>query len=142
MSLLTWHRPEFEGREGELINQNAIAELAGVTRAAVSNWTVRDKTFPAVAAVQGTQPQAPRLYVLTEVAAWLAARASRPRTQRAPAPRRPRREILAERAERAARRIAEEQQRMTALYAELGKAAERLKRAEDELAAVQAELRS
>ncbi|MET9686077.1 alpha/beta fold hydrolase [Streptomyces coeruleorubidus] len=42
--------------------------------------------------------------------------------------------------ERAARRIAEEQQRMATLYAELGKAAERLKRAEDDLAATQTEL--
>lgn len=140
MSLVTWHRPEFEGREGELINQNAIAELAGVTRAAVSNWTVRDATFPALVAIQGTHARAPRLYVGTEVESWLSGRSSRPRSKpscRTPA--RPRHEILAERAERAKRRIADEQQRMTTLYTELGQAAERLKRAQDELSAIEAE---
>ncbi|MEU3260977.1 hypothetical protein ABZ694_24845 [Streptomyces albidoflavus] len=140
MSLVTWHRPAFEGREDELVNQNAIAELTGVTRAAVSNWTSRDPTFPAVVAIQGNYARAPRLYVLAEVQAWLAERSSRPRSKpsrRTPA--RPRYEILAERAERAKRRIAEEGQRMSSLYAELGKAAERLKQAQDELAAITAE---
>ncbi|WP_331756353.1 hypothetical protein OHA04_45545 (plasmid) [Streptomyces sp. NBC_01590] len=141
MSLVTWHRPEFEGREGELINQNAIAELAGVTRAAVSNWIGRHPTFPAVVAIQGSHARAPRLYVLTEVKTWLSERSSRPRSKpsyRTPA--RPRHEILTERAERAERRIAGEQQRMTELYTELGKAAERLKRAQDELATIEAEI--
>ncbi|MYU24776.1 hypothetical protein [Streptomyces sp. SID8352] len=141
MSLVTWHRPEFEGREDELVNQNAIAELTGVTRAAVSNWTSRDPTFPAVVAIQGNHARAPRLYVLTEVRAWLSERSSRPRSKpscRTPA--RPRYEILTERAERAKRRIADEQQRMASLYTELGKAAERLKRAQDELVAIKAEV--
>lgn len=141
MSLVTWHRPEFEGREGELINQNAIAELARVTRAAVSNWIHRDPTFPAVVAIQGSHARAPRLYVCTEVKAWLSERSSRPRSKPPPrTPARPRHEILTERADRAKRRIVGEQQRMTALYTELGKAAERLKKAQDELAAIEAEI--
>jgi hypothetical protein len=141
MSLVTWNRPEFEGREGELINQNAIADLAGVTRAAVSNWIGRDLAFPAVVAIQGSHIRAPRLYVLAEVKTWLSDRSSRPRSKpscRTPA--RPRHEILIERAERTKRRITGERQRMTALYTELGKAAERLKRAQDELAAIEAEI--
>ncbi|MET9467813.1 hypothetical protein ABZY44_24020 [Streptomyces sp. NPDC006544] len=140
MSLVTWHRPDFKGREDELINQNAIAELARVTRGGVSNWTVREATFPLVVAVQGTHNRAPRLYVQAEVEAWLADRASRPRAPRRPrTPSRPRRELLAERAGRASRRIAEEEQRMATLYVELGKAAERLKRAQDELTSIKAE---
>lgn len=142
MSLVTWHRPEYEGRESELINQNAIADLASVTRSAVSNWITRGQSFPAVVAVQGSHPRAPRLYVLAEVETWLAHRSSQPRSKpshRTPA--RPRREILAGRAERAARRIAEEKQRMTALYAELGQAAERLKRVQDELAEIETEIK-
>ncbi|MCX4444744.1 hypothetical protein [Streptomyces albidoflavus] len=140
MSLVTWHRPDFEGREDELVNQNAIAELAGVTRAAVSNWTSRDPAFPAVVAIQGNYGRAPRLYVLAEVQAWLSERSSRPRSKPARrTPARPRYEILTARAERAKHRIADEEQRMASLYVELGKAAERLKRAQDELAAITAE---
>ncbi|WP_327738478.1 hypothetical protein OG749_36455 [Streptomyces nojiriensis] len=142
MSLVTWHRPEYEGRESELINQNAVADLAGVTRSAVSNWITRGQSFPAVVAVQGSHARAPRLYVLAEVETWLANRSSRPRSKpshRTPA--RPRHEILAGRAERAARRIAEEKRRMTALYAELGQAAERLKQAQDELAEIETEIK-
>lgn len=142
MSLVMWHRPEFEGREDELVNQNSIAELAGVTRAAVSNWTSRDPTFPAVVAVQGNYVRAPRLYVLPEVTAWLSKRSARPRSKPLHrTPTRPRHEILAERAERVERRITGEQQRMATLYADLGKAAERLKRAQDELAAIEAEIK-
>ncbi|MFG2412252.1 hypothetical protein [Streptomyces goshikiensis] len=141
MSLVTWHRPELEGQEEDLINQNAIAELAGVTRAAVSNWINRDPTFPAVVAIQGTHARAPRLYVRTEVKTWLAGRSSRPRSKPAyRTPPRPRRELLAERAGRVQRRIDGEKQRMTTLYTELGQAAERLKRAQDELAAIADEI--
>ncbi|WKK27824.1 hypothetical protein QZH56_37185 (plasmid) [Streptomyces olivoreticuli] len=138
---VTWHRTEYEGREDELVNQNEIAALANVTRAAVSNWATRHDNFPEVVAVHGTAQHAPRLYARAEIETWLADRATQPRkkpTSRAPA--RSRQQILTGRADRAARQVETEQQRIAELYLELGKAAHRLSTAEGKLRAARQEL--
>jgi hypothetical protein len=132
--LVDWLRPEYKGREGELINQNDIATLAKVSRSAVSNWTTRYDDFPDVVATIGTTASAPRLYVRGEVDAYLQKRAARPRAQPASrAPNRSRREIWTERADRAERQVDAEQQRVDDLYRDLGRATARLKRAQETL---------
>ncbi|MEU3050322.1 hypothetical protein ABZ705_28090 [Streptomyces sp. NPDC006984] len=50
---VTWLRPEFQGREDELINLAAGAALVGVTRSAVSNWAARHRNFPKPALLTG-----------------------------------------------------------------------------------------
>ncbi|MEU8717502.1 hypothetical protein [Streptomyces sp. NPDC048663] len=75
MSDIMWHRPEYQGREDELVNLAGIATIAGVTRAAVSNWRVRHD-FPAPVMTAGRTVWV----VHTEVEAWLASRP--PRTVR------------------------------------------------------------
>ncbi len=52
---------------GPLVTGSEIARLAGVTRAAVSNWRRRYEDFPAPAGGAASGP----LYALTEVQAWL-----------------------------------------------------------------------
>ncbi len=51
-----------------LVTGSDIARLAGVTRAAVSNWRRRYEDFPAPAGGSANSP----LYALAEVQAWLA----------------------------------------------------------------------
>ncbi|MBY8884825.1 hypothetical protein K7472_08190 [Streptomyces sp. PTM05] len=53
MDSISWLRPEYKGREDELINLAAGADLVGVTRSAVSNWTKRHAHFPKVALLTG-----------------------------------------------------------------------------------------
>lgn len=43
--LLEWLRPEFQERQDELIHLARAAEIAGVTRASVSNWHRRHESF-------------------------------------------------------------------------------------------------
>jgi hypothetical protein len=59
--VLTWLRSD------ALISQSQVAQLAGVTRAAVSNWAKRDPNFPAVV-VDGDGVQ---LRLRTEMEAYL-----------------------------------------------------------------------
>lgn len=53
MEPITWLRPEFKGREEELITLSAAANLAGISRSAVSNWAKRHKNFPPLALLTG-----------------------------------------------------------------------------------------
>ncbi|MGW1914312.1 hypothetical protein ACWCQS_27190 [Streptomyces sp. NPDC002076] len=50
---VTWLRPEYKGREDELINLAAGAALVGVSRSAVSNWAKRHSNFPKIALLTG-----------------------------------------------------------------------------------------
>jgi predicted DNA-binding transcriptional regulator AlpA len=72
MSAITWHRPEYKGREDELVGLAQIAALAGVSRAAVSNWR-RRHDFPQPAMTAGRTVWVVR----TEAETWLANRATR-----------------------------------------------------------------
>lgn len=49
---IAWHRPEYRDQSNQLINLVEFAALAGVTRAAVSNWRKRHD-FPAPAMTAG-----------------------------------------------------------------------------------------
>ncbi|MFE9936349.1 helix-turn-helix transcriptional regulator [Streptomyces hirsutus] len=49
---ITWHRPEYRDRGDQLISLAQVANLADVTRAAVSNWRHRHD-FPAPAMTAG-----------------------------------------------------------------------------------------
>lgn len=72
MSDITWHRPEYQGKEDQLISLSGIAAIAGVTRAAVSNWR-RRHDFPAPVMTAG-----PTVWVVrTEAEAWLSNRPHR-----------------------------------------------------------------
>ncbi|MGW0731682.1 hypothetical protein [Streptomyces sp. NPDC002851] len=53
MEPIIWLRPEFKGREDELITLSAAASLAGISRSAVSNWAKRHKNFPLLALLTG-----------------------------------------------------------------------------------------
>lgn len=45
--VVVWHRPEFQGREEELCSIADAAAIAGVSRAAATNWSKRQPDFPA-----------------------------------------------------------------------------------------------
>ncbi|MFE0251254.1 hypothetical protein [Streptomyces sp. NPDC059010] len=46
---VVWLRPEFQGREDELVHLSAAAALVGVTRSTISNWLKRHPKFPKIA---------------------------------------------------------------------------------------------
>ncbi|MFF4051903.1 hypothetical protein ACFYZ5_35200 [Streptomyces chartreusis] len=50
---IVWLRPEYKGREDELIHLSAAATLVGVTRSSVSNWAKRHNDFPKIALMMG-----------------------------------------------------------------------------------------
>ncbi|MGW3031150.1 hypothetical protein ACWDCB_07930 [Streptomyces sp. NPDC001178] len=50
---VVWLRPEFQGREDELVHLSAAAALVGVTRSSVSNWAKRHANFPKIALLMG-----------------------------------------------------------------------------------------
>ncbi|MFD3667227.1 hypothetical protein [Streptomyces sp. NPDC058672] len=53
MEAVTWLRPEFQGREDELITLADGARLVGVTRSTVSNWAARHGNFPHLVLLTG-----------------------------------------------------------------------------------------
>ncbi|MFF5186442.1 helix-turn-helix transcriptional regulator [Streptomyces sp. NPDC000345] len=69
MSDITWHRPEYQGNEAQLVSLAGVATLAGVTRAAVSNWR-RRHDFPKPVMTAGRTVWVVR----AEALAWLASR--------------------------------------------------------------------
>lgn len=69
---ITWHRPEYQGKDDQLVSLAGVAALAGVTRAAVSNWRKRhDFPKPVVTAGQTVW------VVRAEAQAWLDNRPAR-----------------------------------------------------------------
>ncbi|WP_432034202.1 helix-turn-helix transcriptional regulator [Streptomyces antibioticus] len=72
MSDITWHRPEYRGKDDLLVSLAGVAALAGVTRAAVSNWR-RRHDFPKPVMTAGRTVWVVR----TEAETWLAARPAR-----------------------------------------------------------------
>ncbi|MFM9643584.1 helix-turn-helix transcriptional regulator [Streptomyces turgidiscabies] len=69
MSDITWHRPEYQGKDDQLVSLAGVAVLAGVTRAAVSNWRKRHD-FPKPVMTAGRTVWVVR----TEAETWLASR--------------------------------------------------------------------
>jgi predicted DNA-binding transcriptional regulator AlpA len=74
---IEWHRPEYRDRGDQLISLAQVAVLAGVTRAAVSNWRQRHD-FPTPAMTAGRTVWVVR----DEAKHWLTTQ--RPRTTRMP----------------------------------------------------------
>jgi hypothetical protein len=68
----TWMRPEFKGQWDKLINLADVAQRAGVTRPAVSNWRARYPDFPAAVVEQRDDRRTPsRVWISTdEFDAW------------------------------------------------------------------------
>lgn len=123
---LVWLRPEFEGRDHELIHLAAGADLVGVTRAAVSNWIARHSNFPKIVKLVGPREKRTKWVVREEFIAFARTQLNKPRGPRGPSgPHRPRTEILAA-------RIAHHQaqvERLTALEAKHAATLERTRAA-------------
>ncbi|MEW1926391.1 hypothetical protein [Streptomyces sp. NPDC088360] len=45
---VVWLRPEYQGRQSELVTLADGARLVGVTKSAISNWRNRHANFPAL----------------------------------------------------------------------------------------------
>lgn len=134
MEAVTWLRPEYQGREDELINLAAGADLVGVTRAAVSNWSRRHANFPKTVMLAGLGAQRTKWVVREEFLEFARHQLNKPRTgPKNRSPRRPRGEILGERITHWEWQVA----RLTALETRQAKTLARtrasLQRAQDEL---------
>ncbi|MER7814531.1 hypothetical protein [Streptomyces sp. NPDC096153] len=131
---MTWLRPEFQGREDELIHLAAAADLAGVTRSAVSNWQRRHETFPGLALLTGSPDRPTKWVPRAEFEEFARAQREKPRGRTGPRGKiRTRAVIVQERVDRCARQVArleaQEEERTAALRrtrAELRQAREQL----------------
>jgi hypothetical protein len=95
---IVWLRPEFQGREDELIHLSAAADLVGVTRAAVSNWAARHGNFPKIVRLVGPREKRTKWIVREEFISFARAQLNKPRgSGRRSGPPRPRTEVLSER---------------------------------------------
>ncbi|MGW0822487.1 hypothetical protein [Streptomyces sp. NPDC002845] len=129
MESVTWLRPEWQGREQELIHLAGAAELVGVTRSAVSNWAQRYSDFPEIVMLAGVQPRRQKFVVREEFVTFAARRnSSRRKRRRKPAPRRPRTVIETGRIAHWEAQI----ERLTALEAKYTAAVERTRTARKE----------
>lgn len=105
-----WLRPEFQGREDELIHLAGAARQAGVTRAAVTNWGLRHADFPKIVVETGTADRPTKFIVRTEFDEFLVALKARKDARRTGTPRakkRPRATIAAAEIARLTKRITE-----------------------------------
>ncbi|MEJ8657070.1 hypothetical protein [Streptomyces sp. MS1.AVA.4] len=140
---ITWLRPEYKGREDELINLAAGATLVGVTRSTVSNWAKRHSNFPKIALLAGLGDRRTKYVPRSEFLDFAQAQLSKKRTPACrSAPRRPTALLRADEiahSERQIARLTELELRQVAALAStrqaLRKHRERLKRARQRLAA-------
>ncbi|MET8677042.1 hypothetical protein ABZW18_05435 [Streptomyces sp. NPDC004647] len=96
-SSVTWLRPEYEGREDELINLAEGAHLAGVSRSAVSNWASGHSNFPCLVLLTGIDKKRNKFVVREEFIDF--ARAERAKPRKPPADYKPRRRSIEIRAD-------------------------------------------
>lgn len=68
---VTWLRPEYEGRESELLIRSTIADLARVAPYTVTSWVDRYDNFPKPVKEVRTGPAPQRYYVIGEIIDWL-----------------------------------------------------------------------
>jgi hypothetical protein len=91
MDPVTWLRPEYQGREAELIHLSAAADLVGVGRSAVSNWAARHSNFPKIVMLTGVAPRRQKFVDQEEFLTFARAQLARKsRAGKNKAPRRPR----------------------------------------------------
>ncbi|MFE2179022.1 hypothetical protein [Streptomyces sp. NPDC059455] len=118
---VTWLRPEFRGREDELISLAAGAALVGVSRSAVSNWSKRHSNFPKIALLTGIGDRRMKYVPRSEFLDFARAQLNKKRGSGRPTgPRRPAALIRAEEvahAERQMARLAELEARQAATLA-------------------------
>ncbi len=133
-AFVTWHRPEYQTRQHELIDQNGCAKRAKVTRSAVSNWSNRHLDFPKLVATFGRGRSAQRLLVRAEFDVWLAEHRAGRRTRRS------RIEVLAEQVLVCERLAARHRARIKDLKTALAETTAHLRGAEADLTATKAEL--
>ncbi|GAA0705090.1 hypothetical protein GCM10010193_70160 [Kitasatospora atroaurantiaca] len=104
----TWLRPEFKGRESELIQLAAAADLVGVTRSTVSNWAARHANFPRIVLLTGSLRKRSKFVVREEFLAFAQQQLNKPRRGggRQSAPHRPKAVIRASQVENLERQVA------------------------------------
>ncbi|GHB76281.1 hypothetical protein GCM10010331_75240 [Streptomyces xanthochromogenes] len=95
---VVWLRPEYQGRQGELVTLAAGARLVGVSAAAVSNWQNRyPETFPRLALLTGPPHKRTKWVVTVELVGFARDQRTRERDRSGPrSPQRPGAEIAAE----------------------------------------------
>jgi transcriptional regulator with XRE-family HTH domain len=104
---VTWLRPEYRGREDELISLAAGAALVGVSRSAVSNWAKRHANFPKIALLTGIGDRRMKYVPRSEFLDFARVQLNKKRGSGRPtAPRRPAALIRAEEIAHAERQIA------------------------------------
>ncbi|GGX51035.1 helix-turn-helix domain-containing protein [Streptomyces noursei] len=106
MDSVTWLRPEYRGREAELINLAAAADLVGVSRSTVSNWAKRHPDFPKVALLTGIGKRRNKYVPKDEFLIWARAQLDKKRSDRRPGPRRPSAVLLSDQLAHHQRQIA------------------------------------
>jgi hypothetical protein len=139
---VVWLRPEYEGRQGELVTLAAGARLVGVSAAAVSNWQNRyAEDFPALVLLTGPPHKRTKWVVAVELVAFARDQRTRERDRTGPrSPQRPGAEIAAEQTahyEEVLRTLTEREQRQKKALART-RAAKRA--AEEKLARARARL--
>ncbi|KUL23190.1 hypothetical protein ADL12_39615 [Streptomyces regalis] len=93
---MTWLRPEYKGREEELITLADGARLVGVSRSAVSNWAARHANFPRLVLLTGPLTKRVKYVVREELVDFARAQRNKPRkTASTHQPRRPAVELRA-----------------------------------------------
>ncbi|WP_180685949.1 hypothetical protein [Streptomyces gossypiisoli] len=149
MDSITWLRPEFKGREDELISLAAGGKLVGVSRSAVSNWAKRHANFPKIALLTGVGNRRMKYVPRSEFLDFARVQLNKKRGSGHPtAPRRPAALLRAEEvahSERQIARLTELEARQAAALASTRKALRkhraRLQRAQQRLAAEVAAVR-
>ncbi|MGW2320171.1 hypothetical protein [Streptomyces sp. NPDC001680] len=93
---LKWLRPEYKGREDELVNVAAAAALVGVHRSSVTNWAKRHANFPKVALLVGLGAGRAKYVPRDEFLTFAREQLANPGTGRKTGPHRPAAVIRAE----------------------------------------------
>ncbi|MEU5483472.1 hypothetical protein [Streptomyces mirabilis] len=98
---VVWLRPEYQGRQGELVTLAAGARLVGVSASAVSNWQNRyPKEFPPLVLLTGPPHKRTKWAVAVELVAFARDQRNKERDRSGPrSPQRPGAEIAAEQTE-------------------------------------------
>lgn len=64
---VVWLRPEYQGRQNELVTLADGARLVGVSKSAISNWQNRHASFPALVLLTGSLHKRTKWVVATEL---------------------------------------------------------------------------
>jgi hypothetical protein len=64
---VVWLRPDYQGRQGELVTLSDGARLVGVSKSAISNWQNRHANFPALVLLTGSLHKRTKWVVAAEL---------------------------------------------------------------------------